>query len=184
MIGQLSLLGRSDASLPLRRRVRVEITETTWVNEVMLREHYLHRKRVRPGLGYAIMLDGEVIGAALFAYPFCPAKTIGGVPRMALIELARFWLRDNVPHLGSCALGRILRRVTQDWHQKFPHLPRPAAVVSWADLEAGHEGILYKAAGAEIQAIGGGNDHHAARTSGRKRHQDYQHKKRRFMWRL
>lgn len=182
MLGQLHLWPAHGTKL--RQRVEVMLADTAEVNALLARVHYLRRKRVRPGLAYQILLDGRVVGFALFAYPFCIARKIGGIPRNQVIELARFWLGENVPHLASAALARILRRVADDWHRKFPYLPRPAAVVSWADLEQGHEGTIYKATGAEVHGIGGGTTHHAERTPGRYIHSDYLHKKRRFLWRL
>jgi len=146
------------AETPLRRRVDLEIADLKQATAVIVEKHYLHRGRTMAQLPYWVRLDGKRCGVLLFALPRMSVKFQGYGP-MNLIELARMWLdpavqgervtdSDGNEHsfaVGTCAVGKALRRVRQDWHGKYPNLPEIHAAVSWAD-DVHHEGTIYRAA--------------------------------------
>jgi hypothetical protein len=60
--------------------------------------------------------------------------------------------------IATCAIGKSMRRIRQDWHGKYPHLPDIFAIVSWAD-QVHHEGTIYKAANFKCIGTSGGSLH-------------------------
>ena len=193
MIGQGMSAPRS-----LRSRVGLEVANLKEATQVIVENHYLHRGRTMAQLPYWVLFDGERAGVLLYALPRLSVPYQGHGP-MNLIELARMWLDPRVqggrvrdrtgkhhsPGVATCALGASLRRVRQDWHGKYPHLPLIRACVSWADDEH-HEGVVYRAANFEEVGKSGGQMHGTARRRDGGRDQpneDYRHIKTAFIYR-
>ena len=143
MIGQGSLFV-PDAALPLRRRVSVEIITVAQARYALEKLHYLHRVRTGRQINYAVLVDGVVDGVITFAYPMMSAD-LDGVPSDEMLEFARLYLFSNIPHTATCAIGKVMKRVKQDWLLLFPDAKTPRLVVSWSDTEY-HKGTIYKAA--------------------------------------
>lgn len=142
MIGQMALFV-PDIALPLRHRVTVELISLAQARHTLEKFHYLHRTRTGRQLNYAVLIDGVVDGVITYAYPMMSAA-LDGVPSDELLEFARLFLMKNIPHTASCAIGKTLRRVRQDWSMMFPDAKTPRLVVSWSDTEY-HSGTVYKA---------------------------------------
>src|SRR3990170_981726 len=120
----------------LRSRVDLEIADLKEATAVIVRNHYLHRGRTMAQMPYWILLDRNRAGVLLYAYPRMSAEFQGYGP-MNLVELARMWLdpavqglrvvdsqgREHALTVATCAVGKSLRRIRQDWHGKYPHLP-------------------------------------------------------------
>jgi hypothetical protein len=180
MLGQMSLF-QPDASLPLRQRVQVEIITTAQARYMLEAFHYLHRARVGRQINYAVLIDGVVDGVITYAYPMMSVPLLG-VPSDELIEFARLFLQHNVPHSATCAIGKTLRRVQDDWTRMFPDAPVPRLVVSWSDTVY-HKGTIYKAANFEWVKRTKGDNRKALRNSptskrGQRKHpSDYAHDK-------
>jgi hypothetical protein len=157
--------------LKLKDRVSLQTANLKEATEVIVRNHYLHRGRTMGQLPYWILLDGDRVGVLLFALPRLSVPYQGHGP-MNLLELARMWVdpavqgrtvedSDGNSHsfsIATCAVGKALRRVRQDWHGKYPHLPDIEAVVSWADT-VHHEGTIYRAANFRYVGTSGGMLH-------------------------
>lgn len=155
----------------LKHRVSLEIADLKEATAVIVRNHYLHRGRTMAQMPYWILVDERRAGVLLYAYPRMSA-TFHGFGPMNLLELARMWLDPSVQGLrvtgsdgrehafavATCAVGNSLRRIRQDWHGKYPHLPDISAVVSWADQEH-HEGTIYRAANFNEVGASGGSLH-------------------------
>ena len=184
--------------MKLRERVNLEIANLKEATEVIVANHYLRRGRTMAQMPYWITLDAERIGVLLFALPRLSVHYQGYGP-MNLIELARMWIeptvqgrrvtdsngREHTLALASCAIGKALRRIRQDWHGKYPYLPNIEACVSWADDEH-HEGTVYRAANFEEVGKSGGISHGNRRrpNGGRDQlNQDYSHIKTAFIYR-
>lgn len=142
MIGQLAMFA-PDATLPLRHRVTVELISLAQARHTLEKFHYLHRARTGRQLNYAVLIDGIVDGVITYAYPMMSVP-LDGVPSDELLEFARLFLAQNIPHTATCAIGKTLRRVRQDWSRLFPDAKMPRLVVSWSDTEY-HKGTVYKA---------------------------------------
>lgn len=155
----------------LRNRVQIEVANLKEATAVIVANHYLHRGRTMAQMPYWVTLDGQRCGVLLFALPRMSVKFQGYGP-MNLIELARMWLdpsvqgdrvvgSDGQEHafaVGTCAVGKALRQIRQDWHGKYPHLPDILACVSWAD-DVHHEGTIYRAANFREVGKSGGSLH-------------------------
>lgn len=103
--------------------------------EVVVAEHYLHRK---PGISYAFGLycSGDLVGVVTFGTPASRQLQLSAcrtAPEL-VIELNRLWVHDDMPRNSeSWFVSRALRM-----------LP-PRIVVSYADTSYGHVGYIYRA---------------------------------------
>lgn len=148
MLGQLTFEALQQTEERLRNRISANIIRNSEANIVVLKYHYLHRKRTGgQQLSYGIFLDGKMVGTLIYASPTFHHKR-GLIPPLEqgeVIELARMWLDDEAPkHSETCAIGKTLRQVRVDWQKKYD--VEPKAVISFSDLEFGYEGTVYKAA--------------------------------------
>ena len=143
MLGQMQLFA-PEATLPLRRRVSVELISTADARYMLEQFHYLHRARVGRQLNYAVLIDGMVDGVITYAYPMLSVP-IADVPSDELIEFARLYLHQNIPHTATCAIGKTIKRIVQDWMREFPDSKVPRLIVSWSDTHY-HKGTVYRAA--------------------------------------
>ncbi len=128
-------------------------------NEYIERFHPLkHKKPFGNPLRYFIESDGERLGCLLMAGP---AKSmtardqwIGWTNEVRLKNLP--WLINNsrylifpwvkVPHLASHVLGRLAKRVADDWEERWGY--RPLLMETFVDPEF-YNGVCYRAAGWE-----------------------------------
>ena len=185
------------SSPTLRSRIALEVANLKEATQVIVENHYLRRGRTMAQMSYWILLDGQRCGVLLFALPRLSVKFQGHGP-MNLVELARLWIdpevqgqtvtdSEGVQHtlsIASCAVGRSLRGIRQDWHGKYPHLPDIAACVSWAD-DVHHEGTIYRAANFSEIGKSGGSLHGSAhrRNGGHDQlNPDYLHTKTSFLF--
>jgi hypothetical protein len=107
--------------------------ETHWW---MLNVHYARRI---PSVSYAygLVRDGDLVGVVTYGTP--PSSTLcrgicGDEYQSIVVELNRLILRDNLPNEASRLVGGSLRL-----------LPTPRIVVSFADTQQDHLGIVYQA---------------------------------------
>lgn len=143
MIGQFALFA-PDTALPLRQRVQVELITVAQARFALETFHYLHRARTGRQLNYAVLIDGVVDGVITYAHPMV-IGSIAGIPTENVVEFARLYLHSNIPHTATCAIGKTLRRIRQDWIARFPDAAEIAMIVSWSDTEY-HKGTIYRAA--------------------------------------
>ncbi len=128
----------------LRNRVQLEIAHVSEIRGILKSFHYLHRARVGRQINYAVLLDGVCDGVITYAYPMICAS-IAGVPSDEVLEFARLYLKNNHPHVASCAIGKSLRRLVDDWRTLYPNAKLPRLIVSYSDKDL-HKGTIYKAA--------------------------------------
>jgi hypothetical protein len=175
MLGQTSLFA-PETTEPLRNRVQIVRVELCDVRQILERFHYLKRCRTGRQINYAVLIDGICDGVITYAYPMMSAP-LCGVPSDELLEFARLYLHQNIPHSASCAVGKSLKRIRQDWLQEYPDAKPPRLVVSWSDTEY-HKGTIYKASNFQFlrQTKGGGAGNTAnSKRGARKPHADYDH---------
>ena len=79
-----------DNTLPLRRRVTLEIIGLADARYMLTQFHYLHRTRVGRQINYAVLIDGIVDGVITYAYPMMSAPLLN-VPSDELLEFARLY---------------------------------------------------------------------------------------------
>lgn len=177
MLGQAALFAPA-SDLPLRQRVEVQVITTAQARYALETFHYLHRARVGRQVNYAVLIDGIVDGIITYAYPMMSAST-EGVPSDEVIEFARMYLHQNIPHSATCAIGKTLKRVQADWLALFPASKSPRLVISWSDTEY-HKGTIYKAANFKWLRRTKGQPHgnkSDSKRGARQQHGDYSHNK-------
>lgn len=107
--------------------------ETHWW---LLNIHYARRI---PSISHSfgLLKDGELVGVVTYGIP--ASNTLcrgicGAEQEKNVLELNRLVLRDNLPNEASRLVGNSLKM-----------LPTPRIVVSFADTEHDHVGIVYQA---------------------------------------
>ena len=105
--------------------------------EHMIRAHYLGKWPGVCVLILALARADVLLGVIVFALP--PRETnkrYGG----QTWELARLWIRDDVPaNAETFLIARAIRHIRKN-HREV------VAIVSYADPSAGHQGTIYRAA--------------------------------------
>ena len=104
-------------------------------SDVVVREHYLHRK---PPISYAFgMFEGDdVVGVLTIGSPASHELRKGACPENPLLvyELNRLWVDDSMPKNSE----------TQFVAAALKKMP-PFIIVSYADTAFGHVGYVYRA---------------------------------------
>jgi len=100
----------------------------------VLLKHYSHRASIFwAGLG--LVIRGRVEGVCVYGQPSPPLQRHAFLGRdFKFYELTRLVVQTKETNAASFLVGRSLRM-----------LPKPCAVVSYADTEYGHAGIVYQA---------------------------------------
>jgi hypothetical protein len=116
---------------------RIERIATGLAQEVIVAEHYLHRKAPCEHAYGLYSPDSKLCGVVMYGTPSsAPLRSGIAGPEHALnvIELTRLWVHDDVPRNGeSFLIGNTVRLNTKE------------IVVSFADTSQGHSGTVYQA---------------------------------------
>jgi len=97
-------------------------------------KHYSRRPSIF-WAGFGLVIDGKIEGVAVYGQPSPPIQRHAFCDRdFRLYELARVVVQTDAKNAASLLVGRSLQM-----------LPAPCAVVSYADSEWGHAGIIYQA---------------------------------------
>ena len=159
----------------LSKRLSIQLADLKESSKIIKRHHYLQRGRTMAQLPYWICIDGEKVGVLLYSLPRI-SNPVDGIEPMNLLELARLWINPSVQNLtyedrngkshslpvASCAMGKSIRRIKDDWKMKYPNLPGIDAIVSWCD-DTRHEGTIYKSSNFKVTGKSGGNSHGAGK---------------------
>jgi hypothetical protein len=102
--------------------------------EFVLKKHYSHRTCIF-WAGFALVENGMITGVALFGMPSPPINKHSFADRdFRLWELSRVVVQSKTKNASSFLIANALKQ-----------LPQPCAVVSYADSEQNHCGIIYQA---------------------------------------
>lgn len=158
---------RSWVRSALQLRIAQSTPDRAEVADIVRRRHYLRRWPARPRtllLAYLGSLGGE--GAASMVQVALLPSRWGGLlealdlHQCSVLTLARSWRADDLgpqvaPDLMCETLRQVVRRLAADWEQhKCTRLQaRPRLLATWSDPGVGHDGGLYRGAGAV--ALGG-----------------------------
>jgi hypothetical protein len=97
-------------------------------------KHYSRRPSIF-WAGFGLVMGGKIEGVAVYGQPSPPIQRHAFRDRdFRLYELARVVVQTDAKNAASLLVGRSLQM-----------LPAPCAVVSYADSEWGHAGIIYQA---------------------------------------
>ena len=183
----------------LSKRLTLKIADLKESNLVIIKHHYLHRSRTMSQLSYWICIDEIQVGVISYSLPRI-SNPVDGIEPMKLLELARLWIHPSVQNLNyedrngkshslsiaSCAMGKSIKRVKEDWYMKYPNLPKIDAVISWSD-DKRHKGTIYKSSNFKETGKSGGNSH----GNGKRKdsgnyipHKDFRNIKTRFLYRF
>lgn len=105
---------------------------------IVKKHHYLHRSA--SAMFTFGLFDGmDLIGVAIYGKPASPSLCVGicGPDESeSVIELTRLWIEDGTPkNTESYFIGQTLRLLPIEYD----------IVVSYAEIGAGHSGIIYQA---------------------------------------
>ena len=114
----------------------IEAIDYRTAMEVIVKEHYLHRK-APCSHAFGLFLDGGLKGVVCYGTPSSAPlrKGIAGTENTNnVVELTRLWVCDSVPKNGeSFLIGRTLPKAGKE------------IVVSYAEIDQGHVGTVYQA---------------------------------------
>ena len=114
--------------------IQVVPLDKTQCAQFVLNKHYSRRESVF-WAGFGLVVDGKVEGAVVYGQPSPPIQKHAFSNRdFRLYELARLVVQTDMKNAASILVGRSLRM-----------LEAPCAVVSYADTEQAHCGIVYQA---------------------------------------
>ena len=125
----------------------VEPVERRIISKFIEKHHYSHSTNgVQHIQCFAMFREGkfgfdkEMIGAAMYCYPSMPstAKKYNPINPDRCWELRRLYCIDDTPkNTESFFIGKTLRWLKQNTDIEV--------IVSYSDLQQGHEGVVYKA---------------------------------------
>lgn len=137
-LGFLQEDGGSIPTSPLQLWFKPITTET--MNVIAREKHYLHRE-VNTSWAWGAYHEGLLLGAISFAKPASPAvcrSVIGDEGADRVYELNRLWMDDKCPRNSeSRFIGYALRQLSK--------VRPPLILISYADIGAGHVGLVYRA---------------------------------------
>lgn len=114
--------------------MRVVTLDKASCEEFVTKKHYSRRASIF-WAGFGLEIDGMIEGVAVYGQPSPPIQRHAFTGRdFRLYELSRVVVQTRRKNAASFLVGSSLRM-----------LPRPCAVVSYADSEHGHCGIIYQA---------------------------------------
>lgn len=112
----------------------VTILSKSECEEFVLKKHYSRRASIF-WAGFGLIEDGKITGVCVFGQPSPPIQKHAFKERdFKLYELARLVVQSETKNAASFLVARALAL-----------LPAPCAVVSYADMEQSHCGIIYQA---------------------------------------
>lgn len=145
-----------------KSRVVIRQIEKGLAEEMIVKNHYSHKWslcQVAYGIFYISDTDSEFfdakeekhIGSIVFGQPVgrSAAESISDLIKVdEVFELTRLWVADGYGrNIESYGLTESIKLVKRD----FPHIK---AIITYADCEAGHRGIIYQACNMYYQGCG------------------------------
>lgn len=132
----------------LPARIEVVRIPNSAADKIVIEHHYLHRRRTGGlQLSHGVFFDGILCGVTVWASPTFH-QFRGLIPpyhQKEVVELARFWLHDIMPHNSeTAALSQAIKKLRKDWLTYCGYSAK--VIVSYSDAEVGHGGTIYKAA--------------------------------------
>lgn len=115
--------------------MKVEPISKAIADQFVLAKHYSRRSPIF-WAGFGLIEDGMVTGVVVYGQPSPPIQKHAFRDRdFRLYELSRLVVQSESRNAASFLVGNSLRMLE----------PKPCAVVSYADMEQSHCGIVYQA---------------------------------------
>jgi hypothetical protein len=111
----------------------------TAVAQAVVRKHHYLRRSASAMFTFGLFDGMDLIGVAIYGKPASPSLCVGVCgpeESQRVVELTRLWIEDATPkNTESFFIGQTLRLLPLDFD----------IVVSYAEIGAGHSGIIYQA---------------------------------------
>lgn len=115
--------------------MEVVVATKSVCEQFVLTKHYSHRASIFWS-GFGLVEDDMIVGVAVYGQPSPPIQKHAFADRdFRLYELARVVVQTKTKNAASFLVANSLKLLE----------PKPCAVVSYADMEQGHCGIIYQA---------------------------------------
>lgn len=115
--------------------MRVVKIDKSLADEFVLKKHYSRRASIFWS-GFGLVEDEMIVGVAVYGQPSPPIQKHAFVDRdFRLYELSRVVIQTKTKNAASFLVGNSLKMLE----------PKPCAVISYADMEQSHCGIIYQA---------------------------------------
>lgn len=111
----------------------------TAVAQAVVRKHHYLRRSASAMFTFGLFDGMDLIGVAIYGKPASPSLCVGVCgpeESQRVVELTRLWIEDATPkNTESFFIGQTLRLLPLEFD----------IVVSYAEIGAGHSGIIYQA---------------------------------------
>ena len=115
--------------------MKIVIIEKALAEQFVLQKHYSRRASIF-WAGFGLEENGMITGVAIYGQPSPPIQKHAFKDRdFRLYELARVVVQSKTKNASSFLVANSLKMLE----------PKPCAVVSYADMEQNHCGIIYQA---------------------------------------
>ena len=117
-------------------------------DDIFSHHYWLKRKRRSRRLSYSVSYQGLEAAWIQCADPFGTklAKPLQIFDINDAIEICRGYFIDDTPsNIESCAIGKVLRLIPNHWYTSFGIVKKVAII--YQDIDAGQQGIVYRALG-------------------------------------
>lgn len=112
------------------------------------KNYWMNRTRRSRRLSYTVIYGGTNVAWLQCADPFGTklAKPLQMFDINDAVEICRgYFLEDTPCNIESCAIGKVLRIIPNDWYTHFGKIKKLAII--YQDTDAGQKGIVYRALG-------------------------------------
>ena len=136
-------------------------------DDLFMQQYWMKRVRRSRRLSYSVLYNDEKVAWIQVADPFGTklAKPLQAFDIQEAIELCRGFFFDAAPaNIESCAIGKILRLLPNDWYSNFGVMKKLAIV--YQDIDAKQRGVVYRALGFKPYACCVRARHYTAPTRG------------------
>jgi len=150
-----------------RSEVYIESCSNKEADDVFLKHYWMRRIRRSRRLSYSVFYLGEKVAWIQIADPFGTklTKPLQVFDLQDVVELCRGYFIDDAPsNIESCAIGKILRVLPNDWFRRWGIMKKIAIV--YQDVDARQRGIVYRALGFKPYAFCIRARHYMAPTRG------------------
>jgi hypothetical protein len=155
-------------NIPVRQSdVHIQPCANKETDDVCMQHYWMKRLRRSRRLSYVVFYYNEKVAWIQVADPFGTklAKPLQAFDIQEAVELCRGYFIDAAPaNIESCAIGKILRQLPNDWYSRFGIIKKLAIV--YQDVDANQKGVVYRALGFKPYAYCIGARHYTAPTRG------------------
>ena len=128
--------------------VTVMLCTNKEADDVFMQHYWMKRVRRSQRLSYIVVYQNEIVAWIQVAEPFGTrlTKSLQIYNINEAVELCRGYFIDEAPmNIESCSIGKILRRLPNDWYQNYNTIKKLSII--FQDIDANQKGTVYRALG-------------------------------------